>query len=92
MLPGRAPRRLTLGRARPRHTAGLLAAAPARSYRGDVNTIHLSDAELKLTRHAMQAYLSTFGHDEADILAQVRSVLAKLDAAEHEGEQQVFVG
>lgn len=75
-----------------RHTAGFLVPRPAQSYRGDVNTIHLSDAELALTRHAMLAYLSTFGHDEADILAQVRSVLAKLDSAEHEGEPQVFVG
>lgn len=54
--------------------------------------MHLSDAELELTRHAMHSYLSTFGHDEADVLAQIRSVLAKLDAAEHEGEQQAVVG
>jgi hypothetical protein len=40
----------------------------------------------------MHSYLSTFGHDEADVLAQIRSVLAKLDAAEHEGEQQAVVG
>jgi hypothetical protein len=40
----------------------------------------------------MHSYLSTFGHDEADIVAQIRSVLAKLDAAEHEDEQQVFIG
>lgn len=54
--------------------------------------MHLSDAELELTRHAMHSYLSTFGHDEADVVAKIRSVLAKLDAAEHEDEQQVFIG
>jgi len=57
-----------------------------------VNTVHLSDAELALTRHAMRAYLSTFGHDEADVLAQVKSVIAKLDAAEHEEDEQIPVG
>jgi hypothetical protein len=54
--------------------------------------VHLSDEELELTRQAMLSYRSTFGHDEADVLARVRSVLAKLDAAEHEGEEQVFIG
>ncbi|MDV3220972.1 hypothetical protein [Intrasporangium sp.] len=57
-----------------------------------MNTVHLSDAELALTRHAMRAYLSTFGHDEADVLAQVKSVIAKLDAAEHEEDEQIPVG
>lgn len=54
--------------------------------------MHLSDAELELTRNAMHSYLRTFGHDEADILARIRSVLAKLDAAEHDDEQQAVVG
>ncbi len=40
----------------------------------------------------MRAYLSTFGHDEADVLAQVKSVIAKLDAAEHEEDEQIPVG
>jgi hypothetical protein len=57
-----------------------------------VNTVHLTDAELALTRHAMHSYLSTFGHDEADVLAQVRMVIAKLNAAEHEEDQQIPVG
>lgn len=54
--------------------------------------MHLTDAELALTRHAMHSYLSTFGHDEADVLAQVRMVIAKLNAAEHEEDQQIPVG
>lgn len=49
--------------------------------------MHLTDAELALTRNAMQSYLTTFGHDEAEIVAQARTVLAKLDAAEQEEEQ-----
>jgi hypothetical protein len=66
---------------------------PAPTYGGEVNTVHLSDAELELTRHAMHTYLSAFGHDEADVLARTRSVLAKLDAATHDDdEEQVFIG
>jgi hypothetical protein len=57
-----------------------------------MNTVHLTDAELALTRHAVRAYLSTFGHDEADIVKHAREVLAKLDAAEHDEEPQLFIG
>lgn len=52
--------------------------------------MHLTDAELALARHAVRAYLSTFGHDEADIVVHAREVLAKLDAAEHDEEPQVI--
>lgn len=51
-----------------------------------MNTIHLSDEELEITRHAMTAYLRTFGHDEADTVALIRAVLARLAAAEPEPE------
>jgi len=57
-----------------------------------VNTVHLTDAELALTRNAMQSYLSIFGHDEADVLDQIRKVIAKLNAAEQEQEPEIFVG
>jgi len=57
-----------------------------------VNTIHLTDAELELARHGMTAYLSSFGHDEADTVQAIKSVLAKLGTAEHEQEPPVFVG
>ena len=40
----------------------------------------------------MQSYLRTFGHDEADVLAQVKSVIAKLNAAEQEEEEQIIIG
>lgn len=57
-----------------------------------MNTIHLTDAELLLARHGMTAYLRSFGHDEADTVEQIKTVLAKLQAAESENEPPVFVG
>ena len=48
--------------------------------------IHLTDAELKMARHALQAYLSAFGHDEAVTLGEIKRVIAKLNAAQSEGE------
>lgn len=52
-----------------------------------MNTIHLSDAELELARHALQAYLLACGHNEADTVAQIRQVIAKFQAVEREGEE-----
>lgn len=49
-----------------------------------MNTIHLTDEELEIARHAMTAYLLTFGHDEADTVALVKAVLARLAAAQPE--------
>ena len=40
----------------------------------------------------MQSYLSTFGHDEADVRTQVKSVIAKLNAAEQDEEEQIPIG
>jgi hypothetical protein len=47
--------------------------------------VHLTDAELETARHALRAYLSAFGHDEADTVGDIRRVIAKLDAAQAEG-------
>lgn len=52
-----------------------------------MNTVHLSDEELELTRQAVHAYLRVFGHDEADTHRSIRAVLAKLRAAEPEAEE-----
>lgn len=52
-------------------------------------TIHLSNEELQLARNAMQAYLRTFGHNEADTVDQIRRVIAKLAAAEIDDEAPV---
>ena len=48
--------------------------------------VHLTEAELETARHALRAYLSAFGHDEADTVGAIRRVIAKLDAAQLEGE------
>ena len=52
-----------------------------------MNLIHLTDEELEMARHALQAYLRAFGHDEADTHVRIRRVLAKLRAAEREDEE-----
>jgi hypothetical protein len=49
-------------------------------------TVHLTDSELETARHALRAYLSDFGHDEADTIAEIRRVIAKLDAAQAKGQ------
>jgi hypothetical protein len=52
-----------------------------------MNTIHLTDAELEMASQALRAYLLAFGHDEADTVGRIRSVIAKLDAAQPEVEE-----
>jgi hypothetical protein len=51
-----------------------------------MSTIHLTDTELQMARHALHAYLQAFGHDEAEIVGAIRRVIDKLDAAEAEDE------
>jgi hypothetical protein len=51
-----------------------------------VYAIHLTDAELETARHALRAYLSAFGHDEAETVGEIKRVIAKLDAAQKEGD------
>ena len=58
--------------------------AAANAYIERMNTVHLSDAELRLARSAMQAYLRSFGHDEAETVEAIKRVIAKLAAAELE--------
>ena len=54
------------------------------TYAGGMNTIHLTDEELKIARHGMTAYLRSFGHDEAETVVLIRAVLARLAAAQPE--------
>ena len=49
--------------------------------------IHVTDSELETARHALRAYLSAFGHDEADTVGEIRRVIAKLNAAQSEQEE-----
>ena len=46
-----------------------------------MKTIHLSESELGLVRNAMQSYLNSFGHNEADVVAQIQQVIAQLSTA-----------
>jgi hypothetical protein len=43
-----------------------------------MHTIELTDEELRIVRNALQSFLEDFGHDEADLLRSIKSVLAKL--------------
>lgn len=56
-----------------------------------MNTIHLTDTELGMARHALQAYLQAFGHNEHETIAQIKVVIAKLNAAQGEGEDPRFI-
>jgi hypothetical protein len=49
--------------------------------------IHVTEAELETARHALRAYLSAFGHDEAETVGEIKRVIAKLGAAQIEGEE-----
>jgi signal transduction histidine kinase len=56
-----------------------------------MNTIHLTDGELEMARHALKSYLNAFGHNEADTLEQIKRVIAKLDTARPDGEEPRFI-
>ena len=64
---------------------------PRRPTLGCMNTIHLSDSELEMARHALEAYLRAFGHDEADTVREIKRVILKLSAALPEGEEPRFI-
>lgn len=44
-------------------------------------TVQFTEAEFEMLNHAVRSFLSDFGHDEADIINQLRGLLAKLAAA-----------
>jgi hypothetical protein len=62
------------------------------TYPGLMNTVHLTDEELEMARHAMTAFLRTFGHDEADTVILIRAVLARLAAAQPEQDASTELG
>jgi hypothetical protein len=43
-----------------------------------MQTIELSDGELRLLHAALHSYLDDFGHEEADLLRQIKALIAKL--------------
>ncbi|MGH3012823.1 MAG: hypothetical protein ACRDLZ_04680 [Gaiellaceae bacterium] len=47
-----------------------------------MHTLELTDDELRLVRSALTAYLEDFGHEEADILQELKAIIAKLPPSE----------
>jgi hypothetical protein len=45
-----------------------------------MHTIDLSEDELRLVQAALHSYLDDFGHEEADLLRQIKALIAKLPA------------
>jgi hypothetical protein len=46
-----------------------------------MHTLVLTDEELRLLVSAVRAYLNDFGHEEADLLRQLKELLHKLQDA-----------
>ena len=42
------------------------------------HSIELNDHELRLVQAALHSYLDDFGHEEADVLRELKQLLAKL--------------
>jgi hypothetical protein len=47
-----------------------------------MHTIQLTHEELRLLQNALHAYLDDFGHEEAEVLRQVKALIAKLHPSE----------
>ncbi|MGZ4294116.1 MAG: hypothetical protein ACXVRM_07730 [Solirubrobacteraceae bacterium] len=45
-------------------------------------TLTLSREDIRLVRAALMSFLEDFGHDEADMLRALKSILSKLPASE----------
>jgi hypothetical protein len=43
-----------------------------------VHTLELTDEELRILRTALHSHLDDFGHEEADVLREIKRLLAKL--------------
>ena len=43
-----------------------------------MHTIELTDQELRLLQAALHSYLDDFGHEEADVLRDIKALIAKL--------------
>jgi hypothetical protein len=46
-----------------------------------MHTIELTDQELRILQAALHSYLDDFGHEEADVLRQIKALIAKLPRA-----------
>jgi hypothetical protein len=43
-----------------------------------MHTIEFTDDDLRLVHAALHSYLDDFGHEEADVLRQIKALIAKL--------------
>jgi hypothetical protein len=43
-----------------------------------MHTIELTDEELRIVQNALHSYLDDFGHEEADLLRQIKALIDKL--------------
>ena len=43
-----------------------------------MHTIELSENELRLMQAALHSYLDDFGHEEAEVLREIKALIAKL--------------
>jgi len=43
-----------------------------------MQTIELTDEELRIVHEALRSYLDDFGHEQADLLRAIKALLAKL--------------
>jgi hypothetical protein len=48
-----------------------------------MNVIEVTDEELRLLHAALHSYLDDFGHKQADLLRQVKHLIAKLPPLEN---------
>jgi hypothetical protein len=53
-----------------------------------VQTLELTDDELRIVRAALHSYLDDFGHEEADVLRSIKQILAKLPAEPETGSPE----
>jgi hypothetical protein len=51
-----------------------------------MHTIELTDGELRLLQSALHSYLDDFGHEEADVLREIKALLAKLRTEHASGD------
>ena len=47
-----------------------------------MHTIELTEDELRLLQAALHSYLDDFGHEEAEVLREVKALIAKLPRPE----------
>ena len=47
-----------------------------------MHTIELTEDDLRLLRAALHSYLDDFGHEEADVLRDLKALIAKLPRTE----------